>query len=103
MVVAAALGLAAGILLAQYFRALILVPMTVLALAATAFSETINGQSPLRTILTSLFVALALQLGFVCWVFLKGFIQASQANEPFSAISEGAERALRGEFGPGQL
>ena len=72
MIVALTLGLAVGIALAQFFRAYVLIPATVVALAGSLLYEAVRGHAVAHALLASLSIALALQSGFFVGAFLNG-------------------------------
>ena len=72
MIVAIAMGVAAGIACAQFYRAYILIPATIAELIGIVMNEAVLGQTVTHAILASLSIALALQSGFFIGTFLNG-------------------------------
>jgi hypothetical protein len=64
-------GLCAGAFLARHFRALILVPASLTAVASIAIAALITTQGPPQTFLEALSAALAIQIGYFCSVLVK--------------------------------
>ena len=72
MIVAIAMGGAAGIVCAQFFRAYVLIPATIVVLFGVLMNEAARGQTVTHVILASLSIVLALQSGFFFGAFLNG-------------------------------
>jgi hypothetical protein len=79
MVALAALGFAIGIVLALFFRALVLAPATLISLVGASLIEATRGHSAAHSLLTSLCIALALQLGFLGGGLFNGLVQRAKA------------------------
>jgi hypothetical protein len=72
MIVAIAIGVAAGVMCAQFFSAYVIIPATVVALIGVLLNEAARGQTVTHAILASLSTALTLQSGFFFATFLIG-------------------------------
>ena len=74
MVATAALVIAFGIALAQFYRVLVLLPATVIGAAGVVMVELAAGHSPVHTLLSVVLAVSALQVGFLSSSFFGGLV-----------------------------
>jgi hypothetical protein len=72
MIVAITLALVIGVALAQFFRALVLIPTTIVALIGIISHEAARGHTVFHTLMATLSIAVAIQVSFLFGAFLKG-------------------------------
>ena len=77
MVVIAALAFVLGIALAQFYKALIVVPATLVVVTGAAMLELSAGHSVARTLVSVLLSASALQVGFLSGSLFGGLVMGS--------------------------
>jgi hypothetical protein len=85
MVAVAALTFAFGIALAQFYKALVLVPATMVVVVGALLLELAAGHSPVHTLLSSLLAASALQVGFLSGLLFSGLVIGASRNAPTTA------------------
>jgi hypothetical protein len=93
MAVTAAVGLFMGVALAQFFRAYILPPATMLALIFAVIADLADGRSLIHVLVACLFVAFALQVGYLLGALLRGFVVPAEPHS-FTAGSVGLRSRL---------
>ena len=74
MFLVAALACALGIALAQFYRVLVLAPATIVIVAGTAALELAAGHSPVHMVVSMVFAASGLQVGFLSSSLFGGLV-----------------------------
>jgi hypothetical protein len=72
--VCALIALASGVALAQFFRPLVLLPATLVAVMVVAADQTISGHSVAHAMVACICVASALQLSFLAGLLVSPFL-----------------------------
>lgn len=82
MIIVGAVGVIAGLALADRFGVFILLPATLLAMAGTILFEVTIEHTLAQAWLGALCIALGLQLGFIAGGFFRGFLIRTTPNIP---------------------
>jgi hypothetical protein len=92
MVTFAILGILFGALLGLYFRALVLAPGILIAVAAVSAIGIGNGDTARTLALTVIFVAASLQAGYIAGSILRALVSAPTVSGvvPTSGLSKSA-------------
>jgi hypothetical protein len=88
MAILAAVGLLSGLVLAQFFKAFVLLPSTVAGLVSIVITDLAVGHSLNRLMIGCACVAFALQFGYLLGVVLRGLLVSAQSHS-FTAGSSG--------------
>jgi hypothetical protein len=82
LIIVSMVGLIVGALLAQRFSIFVLLPTVLVAPLLTFLTDVAGGHKVVHGLLAALYIALALQIGFLAGVFGRRWVDFSPAERP---------------------